>query len=127
MVFGVKQKRIMKFYTRESMIANTPNIYLLLLKWINSIFQNNEPRKQIDIIINCTPIGMWPDTESMPEFKISKGHFLADTIYNPLETKWLRLGRKKGGKVVGGLDMFIEQGLASADIWFKKKISKPSG
>ena len=95
-----------------------------LLNWVNSIFQNNEPREQFDVIINCTPIGMWPGTESMPEFKISKGHVLADTIYNPLETKWLRLGRDKGAKVVGGLDMFIEQGLESAGIWFGKKISE---
>ena len=67
---------------------------------------------------------MWPDTESMPEFKISKGHVLVDMIYNPLETKWLRLGLDKGAKVVGGLDMFMEQGLASADIWFGKNISE---
>ena len=49
---------------------------------------------------------------------------MADTIYNPLETKWLRLGLDKGAKVVGGLDMIMEQGLASADIWFGKKISE---
>ena len=95
-----------------------------LLNWVNSIFQNNEPREQFDLIINCTPLGMWPDTESMPEFKISKGHVLVDMIYNPLETKWLRLGRDKGTKVLGGLDMFIQQGLASADIWFGKNISE---
>ena len=94
------------------------------MNWINSIFKKNEHREQFDLIINCTPIGMWPNTESMPEFKIGKEHILADTIYNPMDTKWLRLGRDIGAKVVGGLDMFIEQGLASADIWFGKKISK---
>lgn len=77
-----------------------------------------------EIIIHCTPIGMWPDTESMPEFEIHKGQVLADTIYNPLETAWLKKGKEFGAKTVGGLDMFIAQGLASANIWFNEKISE---
>ena len=66
---------------------------------------------------------MWPDTESMPDWEIKKGQILADTIYNPLETKWLKTGREMGAKTIGGLDMFIGQGLASIDIWFGEKIS----
>ena len=77
-----------------------------------------------NLIINCTPIGMWPDTESIPEIEIQKGQILADTIYNPIETKWLKTGEGLGVKTIGGLDMFIAQGLASADIWFGEKISK---
>ncbi|MBT3840372.1 MAG: hypothetical protein HOM78_02925, partial [Candidatus Marinimicrobia bacterium] len=50
-------------------------------------------------------------------------HILVDTIYNPIETQWLKSGNAKGAKTIGGLDMFIAQGLASADIWFGKKIS----
>ena len=67
---------------------------------------------------------MWPDTGSMPKFIIQKGQLLADTIYNPLETIWLKNGKEKGAKTIGGLDMIIAQGLISADIWFDKKISE---
>jgi len=95
-----------------------------LLDWINSIFPTNFQSKNSDIIINCTPLGMWPDTESMPEVEIQNGQILADTIYNPLETAWLKAGKTKGAKTIGGLDMFIAQGLASADIWFGEKISE---
>ena len=95
-----------------------------LLDWINSIFPTNFQSKNSDIIINCTPLGMWPDTESMPEVEIQNGQILADTIYNPLETTWLKAGKTKGAKTIGGLDMFIAQGLASADIWFGEKISE---
>ena len=95
-----------------------------LLDWINSIFPTNFQSKNSDIIINCTPLGMWPDTESMPEFEIQNGQILADTIYNPLETAWLKAGKTKGAKTIDGLDMFIAQGLASADIWFGEKISE---
>ena len=97
-----------------------------LLDWINSVFTNNDPSEIPDVIINCTPLGMWPETESMPMAlnEIKSNLTLVDTIYNPIETEWLKLGKEKGAKVIGGLDMFIAQGLASADIWFGKKISE---
>ena len=97
-----------------------------LLDWINSVFTNNDPSEIPDVIINCTPLGMWPEIESIPMAlnEIKPNLTLVDTIYNPVETEWLKLGKEKGAKVIGGLDMFIAQGLASADIWFGKKISE---
>ncbi len=95
-----------------------------LLGWINSIFPNNPKNENPDLIINCTPLGMWPDIESTPEVEIKNGQILADTIYNPIETKWLKAGKAIGAKPIGGLDMFIAQGLASADICFGEKISE---
>ena len=101
-----------------------------LVKWIqnnSNITVNTQTLEHSNthtIIINCTPLGMWPDTESMPEVEIQNGQILADTIYNPLETAWLKVGKTKGAKTIGGLDMFIAQGLASADIWFGEKISE---
>ena len=96
------------------------------MDWINSVFTNNDPSEIPDVIINCTPLGMWPETESTPMAlnEIKPNSILVDTIYNPIETEWLKLGKEKGTKVIGGLDMFIAQGLASADIWFGKKISE---
>ncbi len=95
-----------------------------LINWINSIYPDNSSYETAEVIINCTPLGMWPDTESMPNIKIDSEQVLADTIYNPLETAWLNAGKALGAKTIGGLDMFIAQGLASADIWFGEKISK---
>jgi shikimate dehydrogenase len=79
-----------------------------------------------DLFINCTPLGMWPDTEQIPMNMdlVNNNHILVDTIYNPIETQWLKSGNAKGAKTIGGLDMFIAQGLASADIWFKDKVSE---
>jgi len=100
-------------------------------KWIREIssikasqLEQLNTSQHHQIIINCTPIGMWPDIESIPKIKIHKGQIIADTIYNPLETKWLKKGKKSNIKTVSGLDMFIAQGLASADIWFGEKISE---
>jgi len=96
-----------------------------LLDWINSIFPKNGPCKNSEIIINCTPLGMWPETEFIPMVlnEIKPNLTLVDTIYNPIETQWLKSGKEKGAKVIGGLDMFIAQGLASANIWFGENIS----
>ncbi len=97
-----------------------------LTTWINKLYPKNEPGERPDIIINCTPVGMWPDTEATPIDiqDINETDVLADTIYNPLETEWLQRGLAEGAKIVKGLDMFIAQGLASADIWFGEKFSK---
>ena len=96
-----------------------------LLKWINRNYPNRIIKHgKPDIIINCTPLGMWPNIESMPDTEYHPGQILIDTVYNPIETKWLNLGKIKVEKVVSGLEMFIYQGLASADIWFERDISK---
>lgn len=98
-----------------------------LLAWIQEKLPGNTnlPYEPYEAIINCTPIGMWPKTESLPSSKtlIRNASILVDTIYNPTETEWLKQGKKYGAKTLGGLDMFIAQGLASADIWFQENVS----
>ena len=95
-----------------------------LLKWINSIYPNQKNKVDTpDIIINCTPLGMWPNIESTPDTMHHPGQVLIDTVYNPIETKWMSLGKASGAKAISGLEMFIYQGLASADIWFDYNIS----
>ena len=60
------------------------------------------------LIINATPIGMFPDTENFPNIKyehISKNHILFDLIYNPSETIFLKKGKLQGAKTLNGLKM----------------------
>ena len=101
-----------------------------LVEWMQKIsdvkssqVQQLEVLKHYQIIINCTPVGMWPDVKSIPSINFGKGNILAETIYNPFETKWLKKGKELDIRVVIGLDMFIAQGLASCDIWLKQNIS----
>ncbi|MEE8436846.1 MAG: shikimate dehydrogenase [Candidatus Neomarinimicrobiota bacterium] len=100
---------------------------LLLSVWAQKLSRNgteavlleNINFREIDIIINCTPVGMWPAVNASPlnPEHINRESTLIDTVYNPLDTKWLRAGREKGALTLGGLDMFIHQGLASLKIW----------
>ncbi len=68
--------------------------------------------KEYDILINCTPLGMYPDKRmAITEEKILNGITGIDIIYNPQETPFLKTVKLKGGKAVNGTDMFIGQGM----------------
>jgi shikimate dehydrogenase len=65
-----------------------------------------------DIIINCTPIGTFPDTGMpVPANRIIKGKIGIDIIYNPLKTPFLKAVEAREGTAVNGVDMFIGQGI----------------
>ena len=93
-----------------------------LLKWISNRFTNNIVNNP-HVIINCTPLGMSPNINLTPNYKkLNKKHIAIDTIYNPIETKWLNNCKSEGAKSIGGLDMLIGQGVASINIWLQTNI-----
>ena len=75
--------------------------------------------EDIDIIINTTPLGMYPYIEKSPVGKriLSRCEAVLDLIYNPLETKLLKMGKELGIKSVNGLYMLVAQGIRSQEIW----------
>ena len=75
------------------------------------------------IIINSTPLGTFPDIDVCPNIPyqaISKQHILFDLIYNPSETKFLRLGKQNNATIVNGERMLELQAEKSWSIWNKK-------
>ena len=74
------------------------------------------------IIINCTPVGTYPNTDHAPDIPynfISKKHILYDLIYNPSETTFLKNGKQKGAKIINGYDMLVFQAEKAWKIWNK--------
>jgi len=74
------------------------------------------------LIINTTPLGMHPDTESLPDIPyegIGEAHLLFDLVYNPEKTRFLEKGEAHGAKIVNGKDMLIYQAEAAWEIWKK--------
>lgn len=72
------------------------------------------------LIVNCTPLGMTPDTGSCPPVPyeyIGTGHWLYDCVYNPAETLFLREGRTRGARTRNGLGMLQKQAEAAWAIW----------
>jgi shikimate dehydrogenase len=75
-----------------------------------------------NIIINCTPIGTYPDVNECPNIPydaITERHILYDLIYNPEQTKFLSCGDIKGATTINGLEMLKLQAEKSWDIWNK--------
>ena len=77
-----------------------------------------------DVIINCTPLGMFPHVADSPvPQQIAAGFAAAvDLIYNPLETVFLRQAREAGKKTANGLLMLVAQAVAAEEIWLERKI-----
>lgn len=74
------------------------------------------------LIINTTPVGMYPDIEAAPPLPysgIGPQHLLYDLIYNPEETLFLTMGREQGATIKNGFEMLVLQAEASWDIWTK--------
>ena len=73
-----------------------------------------------DIIVNTTPLGMFPNVDSAPTLPysaLSAKHTLFDCVYNPQQTKFLRLGAEQGARTIDGLTMFHAQADVSWEIW----------
>lgn len=86
----------------------------------SSIEDAGEIIPDVDIIINTTPIGMYPNHEVEPPIKtdnITNNHVVLDIIYNPLETMLLKQARLNGAKTINGTSMLINQGLVSFKIF----------
>ena len=78
-----------------------------------------------DIIINTTPVGMYPNIEDniVDEQILKKFNIAIDLIYNPLETKFLEIARKNGLKTVNGMEMLIGQALKTDEILYDLVLS----
>lgn len=88
-------------------------------------YKNIYDRSDAEIIINATPVGMYPHSEEklidLTKFKNLSG--FADLIYNPFYTRlMLDATKKMGVPVCGGLAMLVAQAKASSEIFMKAKL-----
>ena len=72
-----------------------------------------------DILINATPVGMFPKINETPidKNKLKPNMIVFDTIYNPIETKLLHDAKTQGCKTINGLSMFVHQAAAQFKLW----------
>lgn len=76
--------------------------------------------KQHQLIINCSPLGTYPNVDACPAIdysQLNSNHFLFDLVYNPSETLFLRKGAQQGAKIKNGYDMLVNQAEKSWEIW----------
>lgn len=71
------------------------------------------------IIVNASPVGMYPQTGNAPVASldaVGNNAVLCDLIYNPLKTRFLSLAEARGLKAIGGFSMFVYQGVFTLEI-----------
>lgn len=79
---------------------------------------------EYNVIVNCTPVGMFPKTNACPPLPydaLDDRNILYDLIYNPDETLFMRQGARQGATVKNGLEMLLLQAFASWEYWNGKE------
>ncbi|TSA26348.1 MAG: shikimate dehydrogenase [Bacteroidetes bacterium] len=79
--------------------------------------------KQFILIINTTPLGMYPDENTAPPIlydQLTANHFLYDLVYNPQETRFLKNGARQGARTQSGLKMLYLQAEAAFRIFTRE-------
>jgi 3-dehydroquinate dehydratase/shikimate dehydrogenase len=79
-----------------------------------------------DLLINCTPIGLYPGVDATPvPAEQLTGRYVYDLVYNPVETRLIREAARAGCQTIGGLDMLVAQAHEQFQWWTGSKA--PSG
>jgi len=74
-------------------------------------------RHACDLLINATPVGMYPFEDSSPLDGPIPGGVVFDMVYNPPMTKLLRTAASQGKKIISGTTMFVAQAARQFEIW----------
>lgn len=80
--------------------------------------------KEYNVIVNCTPCGMYPHTDECPELPyeaMDSKNLLYDLLYNPDQTLFMKKGAAQGATVKNGLEMLLLQAFASWEFWNEDK------
>lgn len=86
---------------------------------------NKEVMSSHQLIVNTTPLGMYPDSGQSPDIPyelITPEHLLYDLIYNPAETLFLKKGAAQGAQTKNGLEMLYLQAEKAWEIWNDKNV-----
>lgn len=103
------------FGIESVLVSRTPNPEQLSYLDIDQDIINN-----YKVIVNTSPLGTFPNVEDAPDIPyhlLSNGHVLYDLVYNPAETKFLRLGKQQGATIKNGAEMLELQARAAWEIW----------
>lgn len=109
-VYGLKKLGI-----APTFVSRTPHEGMLSYAELNAEVMHSH-----HIVVNCSPVGMYPHHEAAPELPyelLTSAHLCYDLVYNPEETTFMKLSKARGAQVKNGLEMLHLQALAAWDIW----------
>lgn len=79
---------------------------------------------RFDLIVNTTPLGMFPHVENSPltNYQFTHQQVIFDMVYNPRETLLIKQAQAQGAQCISGIDMFVGQGLKQIELWLEQTI-----
>ncbi len=78
------------------------------------------PKLSFDVIFNATPVGLSPDKNTPLEENEINTVWVFDSVYNPIETRLIKLAQAKGCGTISGAEMFVHQAARQFEIWTNK-------
>lgn len=127
-IYGLLTKNIKKIYIYNRSLDRAKNIRKLfnnddrieIIKYLNNV-----NAKEINLIINCTPIGMTIDDNlgnkmPIPENWDLYGKFVVEMVYKPVETLLAVKAKKQKAVLINGWDILLSQAAFSFKIWFSQ-------
>ena len=77
-------------------------------------------KTSFDVLINATPVGMGNSRESLLNENEINARWVFDMVYDPMETRLVKLAKAKGAEVIPGIEMFVHQAARQFEIWTGK-------
>jgi 3-dehydroquinate dehydratase/shikimate dehydrogenase len=115
--FGLKGKGAEVFIVNRTPLKGQTLARQAKVKYIK---RADVAKQEFDVIINATPVGMNGSKQSPLEEKELNAKFVFDLVYNPAETRLVKMARAKNIQVIPGLEMFVQQGARQFEIWTGK-------
>ena len=116
-VFGLRAKG-----AEVSILNRTPATAATLAKQSGSkaVKRSDLAKLTFDVILNATPVGMGKDKQTPLEENDLNTLWVFDSVYNPIETRLLKLAQSKGLGTISGAEMFVHQAARQFEIWTGK-------
>jgi len=116
-VFGLRERGAEVYILNRSV---GPAQKLARQAHARSIKRADLKKLQFDVIINATPIGLGNTRDTPLKEEEIKARFVFDMVYDPIETRLLKLARERGAEVIPGYEMFVHQAARQFEIWTGK-------
>jgi 3-dehydroquinate dehydratase / shikimate dehydrogenase len=116
-VFGLKERGAEVYVLNRSVAAGQK---LARSARARSAKRADLKKLTFDVIINATPVGMGNTKESPLLEKEINARYVFDMVYDPGETRLLKLAKERGAQIIPGVEMFIHQAARQFEIWTGK-------
>ncbi|MGK7922794.1 MAG: shikimate dehydrogenase [Trichodesmium sp.] len=120
-VIGRSEDKLIAF--QKSWLNSPLPVNIAIHKWdeMSSLIS------QADLLVNTTPVGMYPNIDSSPVDEamfenLSPGAIVYDLIYIPKPTKFLQQAQVKGAIAIDGLEMLVQQGATALELWLQQSV-----